>query len=578
MSVTATAAQSAVRCFTGLAEIEDSIAGGLLQSWPELAKKDPFGTLFQGPTWVLHWYRAYSGSFTPLVLALEAAGELTGLVSLAVETRSGRLAFAGDAMADYCDVLSLPEHRETTLREFLRFYRAGAYGNMLRFGSTVPESPSADILMAISREEGIRPIRRTHFGWRWWPEQAREDPFKSRSVKYKLNCLRRVGDVTVELLRGRHEWAAIRDDYYQQHSLRQVYRGTKVSFDNPEKQAFFDSLLDTRLAHVTVLRAGGKMVACHYGCLADGVLYFGAPSFDITYRQYSPGLLLVLFIMKNAAGWGIRGFDLTIGEGDLKERYSTSKVVLPMVELYPRAGTFWRRRAADYAVRCVRGAFRTVRAEDWWLNRVRPSLLETGSRLRAAAGMPGRDGLRYLAEPIAPSKIAAFQASAPALQPPDGGSAAGWDRIYDLLTAPGPPYLAHRVAAAAGRLPEAVHQGSNLHTFLVDGKLAAWGFSRHLKEDYESGIPGLRIPAGAALLHGFDAVPENSAALAQLIRQVAAVRSREGAATLWVLTENPSRHFEEAVSGAGFRRAARSTTIRFLRWKKTWTKPAAEPL
>src|SRR5579872_7233383 len=270
MSVTATATHCVVRCFTGLAEVEDSVASGLLRSWPELAKKDRFGTLFQGPTWVLRWYRAYSGSFTPLVLALEAAGELAGLASLAVESRSGRLAFAGDTMADYCDVLSLPEHRETTLREFLRFYRVGGYRNILRFGSTVPESPSADILMTISREEGIRPIRRTHFGWRWWSGQATEDPFKSRSVKYKLNCLRRLGDVTVELVHGRNEWTAIRDDYYQQHSLRQVYRRTKVSFDNPDKQVFFDSLVDTSLAHVTVLRAGGKMVACHYGCLADG--------------------------------------------------------------------------------------------------------------------------------------------------------------------------------------------------------------------------------------------------------------------------------------------------------------------
>ena len=275
-----------------------------LRGWGELLKCDPKNSFFQGPIWTREWYHAYRDVFDPLVITVTRGGELMGVIPLAVEKGTRRLAFAGDQMADYRDILSHPAARREVTRALLRVLREGRFPNMLRVGPMLPESDTPDIMLPIVREEGVWGIRRSHFGWRWWPEQATQDFLKKKSVRYPLNYYRRRGEVRAEVLTDSGDWSGLKEEFYNQHSLRQLYAGRDISFDNPRKRAFFERLFETNLAHVTVLRAADKIIASHYGCVWDGVLYWGAPAFDIRESAYSPGLLLLVLTM-NAARSGV---------------------------------------------------------------------------------------------------------------------------------------------------------------------------------------------------------------------------------------------------------------------------------
>jgi hypothetical protein len=332
-----------------------------------------------------------------------AGGELIGVVPLAVEKGTRRLAFAGDQMADYRDVVARPDSRPDVIRELLRLYRAGRFSNrMFRLGPALPESRTADIAFALCRSQGVRGIRRSHSGWRWWSGEAEraEDPLKKKAVRYALNYFRRRGEVDAEVVRSREDWVRFREVFYLQHSLRQLYGGRGISFDDPRKRAFFDALFDTPLAHVTALRAAGSIVAGHFGCAWKNVLYWGAPSFDIRERQYSPGLLLVVLTMKHARQWGLQGFDLTIGEGDLKERFSTSRAVLPTVDLYSRPPAYYRRRLQDILVAGARRPLAFFGAEALWRKRIRPALFGFAGRLHAARRLGPWRGFAYLLRPV----------------------------------------------------------------------------------------------------------------------------------------------------------------------------------
>src|SRR4029079_3803438 len=123
-----------------------------------------------------------------------------------------------------------------------------------------------------------------------------------------------------------------------------------------------------------------------------------APWFDIREQQHSPGLLLVLQTMKQADEWGLKRFDLTMGEGDLKERFSTSRADLPTIVLYSRRLHYLGRRLRDHAVKAVRRVLAALRGEDLWKQRVKPVLLNTARHLHVAASVGPVQGYRYVCE------------------------------------------------------------------------------------------------------------------------------------------------------------------------------------
>ena len=198
------------------------------------------------------------------------------------------------------------------------------------FGLKLAGIRNSRALTSLAASAGIRFISRQHDSWRWFTNESREDPAKKKSVRYALNYYRHNGKLTVRLVTRREHWNAVKDEFYNQHSLRQRYAGWRVSFDSPQKRAFYDDLFKQPCAHFMVLEFNRKLIAAHFGCVWRGILYWGAPSFDICEKQYSPNLVLLVLGMQNRETWGFPvGYDLTIGRGEMKERFSTNRVDVP---------------------------------------------------------------------------------------------------------------------------------------------------------------------------------------------------------------------------------------------------------
>lgn len=537
---------TASRCITSLSQLEDSITQQPLCQWESLLDRDPMASFYQGPIWTLPWYRAYASSFDPLVLTLETEDRLLGVVPLAVEKRRGRLAFAGDVMADYRDVVALPGHREDVIRALLQLCRDRGDARSFRVGPTLPESNTAEIVMRMCASENVRAIHRKHLGWRWLAAEAKEkpDPLKKRAVRYSLNHFRRTGSVAAEVIRTRERWDEVSEEFFDQHSLRQLYGNRPISFDDAQKRRFFHDMFETSLSHVTVLTVGGKAIAGHFGYRWRDVLYWAAPWFDFREQQYSPGLLLVLLTMKRAQEWGLTAFDLTEGEGYLKERFSTSCVPLSIVELYSRPSRYLRRRARDRAVTATRRLLRAFGSESVWRGYARPALAESAHVLRTASRMRPRQALRYVSEILRGWR----QSRAITLRVPDNetvrpaplpqGHELRTNEITDLLKGTHDPLLRRQVSRAARRLSKA--KGSDFHTLLRNGKLVAWGCSRRGDEN-GSDVPTTTTPARSTVLHDFDAAPGEEGALTTLLARVMSQCRRNGAFEVCLMTTSLDR-------------------------------------
>ncbi len=72
---------------------------------------------------------------------------------------------------------------------------------------------------------------------------------------------------------------------------------------------------------LSLLYAGDTLLAGHFGIASSTVLHWWFPSYDRTYAKYSPGLLLLLCLAREAAIHGIKRIDLGRGGEEYKTRF-----------------------------------------------------------------------------------------------------------------------------------------------------------------------------------------------------------------------------------------------------------------
>ena len=71
---------------------------------------------------------------------------------------------------------------------------------------------------------------------------------------------------------------------------------------------------------LSLLYAGDKLVAAHFGMRSATVWHYWFPSYDPAFSKYSPGVMLLLKMAEGAAALGINTIDLGCGEHSYKER------------------------------------------------------------------------------------------------------------------------------------------------------------------------------------------------------------------------------------------------------------------
>ena len=103
------------------------------------------------------------------------------------------------------------------------------------------------------------------------------------------------------------------------------------------------------------LRAGGRLVAVHFGLRSGGRLHSWFPAYDHAVRALSPGNVLMIELMRAAADRGVDAIDLGAGDEGYKYSYGTETFPLRAGAAEPPG----LRRAAARAARAGRDLLKT---------------------------------------------------------------------------------------------------------------------------------------------------------------------------------------------------------------------------
>jgi hypothetical protein len=235
------------------------------------------------------------------------------------------------------------------------------------------------LLRSVCDAAGLWLNTRTHPCWRWYPPA----PARPNGHKF-LNWYKKHGSVRFEVIKTGEQWRAFRDEYFLHHSLRQLQSGRGQAFDDPARRAFYDDLFESPdvQAHVTALYANDRMVAAHFGKVWRDVLHLGPPAIRLEDEQRSPAVVLLSWIIQNAASLGLAAFDMTIGDTDFKRRLGNRRFELTMVDVFPSRQAFLRFRASRLVVESAKSFVTRMGGENAWKGQFIPALERAGFACR----------------------------------------------------------------------------------------------------------------------------------------------------------------------------------------------------
>jgi CelD/BcsL family acetyltransferase involved in cellulose biosynthesis/GNAT superfamily N-acetyltransferase len=537
--------------------------------WRRLCAACPWATAFQGPDFVLTWYRTYRPRFEPvLVLSRAAGGELLALLTLAASADGG-LAVGGAWHAEYHAWVCSADLADTFPPAALAAARRLLPSAGLRFTYLPPNTPLAWLASDPVRARCLltphrRPLMRLGDG------SAIAESLSKSGNKSRLKRLKKLGPVEFKRVTDPAELAHLFDDLIACYDARRMAISGSAPFRNdPLKRPFHLAMAAAPgLLHATVLTVGPHLAAAHLGLRTGGELQLGLIAHNPLFAAHSPGKFQLLFLAQLLLREGCDRLDLTAGGDPYKERFADDSDQVHTLVAFPTRVATARGRAEALASRSARAALNRLKIPTTRvhvlrsrLKRVRAKSVVTAAAsavCRAAAWVRSERVVHVLAQPLASLAQAA---------PVDPAFAVHRDRIADLLAyAPDEPGPTPQdfTSDALTRL----EAGQHLYTRVEGERLVTrgWLVERPDPDLLQRVLPGFTFPANAALILDLHTSPSvrNRGLATDCLRAIARDASRIPD-TDQILIAVPARNRAalRAAERAGFQREA--TLVRATR-------------
>ena len=517
------------------------------EKWAALYKACPYGTCFQDVPFVTTWYRSYAKRFEPVLVAgAVEENSLTGLLTLALSKEDNTLVPAGTEHAEYQVWLARDGQSDDFIESALDCLGQEFPAGQIRFRYL----PSGTPLAWSDRWTGrchLRPVPRLLMSTR--PGNTIAGSLRKRSMRSRLNRLKRVGELSFKRIVDPQEFAACFDEIIPLHDFRQGAAHLNFPFSDPFKKPFHLAMMeDTNLLHVTVLQLGGCIAAAHIGLRDKRQVYLGILAHSPLFSQYSVGKFHMLLLGLDLQKEGFTDLDLTPGGEPYKERFASHREEAYMLDVL----------------------LRPSRARQFRLHLGDPMRFDASTRLRAkkvVAEVQHKARLinwvRLPGELIRRLKAATWNTKEFCLYRRNGA----WDRVeqphttmrrdclHDLLLFEPvelwQPPKHEFLREAARRLKNGYH----VYTDVLDGRLVHYGWLLEKQENCAgTERPAVTLPLNSALLFDFYTHPHYQGrdlftkSLAQMFFD-AAVSGAQHINILIPRNETAARH---AIEKAGF--------------------------
>jgi CelD/BcsL family acetyltransferase involved in cellulose biosynthesis len=306
----------------------------LRRQWNELAQHVDQPQVFYTYEWSLAVQRAYGKALRPLVfLGYDRGESISGIVAFANDA-NGRASFLCATTGDYCDFLSLPEHKAEFVNDVLNELRKRGL-NAVTLTNLPADSTTLSALELASEQNGYHSFARTAYicaQISLSKLERRPGDYKpvlpgKKMVRRSLMAMGKDAPVRLEHARTWDAIGPILMEFADAHVARFQATGRVSNLAQPERRLFLAELAKLLSERgwivLTRMMSGDKTLAWNYGFQFEGAWFWYQPTFDSNLEKYSPGFCLLSKLVEEAAeSPDLRVVDLGLGAEGYKERFA----------------------------------------------------------------------------------------------------------------------------------------------------------------------------------------------------------------------------------------------------------------
>jgi CelD/BcsL family acetyltransferase involved in cellulose biosynthesis len=306
----------------------------LRRQWDALVEQIDQPQVFYTYEWALAVQCAYGTTRHPLIfLAYDDQDSLCGVAALATISLGKEVGFLCATTGDYCDFVSLPEHKESFVAEVLAQLKRENI-HEIRLANLPSDSVTVSALRHAARSQRYYRFSRTAYvcaqvSLGSLQRRGENKPVlpRKKMLRRFLNAMGRAAPVQLQHARTRDEAQAVLPGFIDAHVARFLATGRISNLASKERRVFLAELAKLLSERgwfaLTTMRAGEKIFAWNYGFQFRGTWFWYQPTFDGDFEKYSPGFCLLAKVIEEAAEMPeLKTVDLGLGAEDYKDRFA----------------------------------------------------------------------------------------------------------------------------------------------------------------------------------------------------------------------------------------------------------------
>ena len=308
----------------------------LSEAWNTLVLAMDNPEVFFTYQWALAASRGFQDRLSPLLFLMYDAGQLAGVVALAIDPNAPRAAFfLTSSTADYCDIVSTPENRQAVLLALLQEIQNLSLSDLV-LANVPSNSATLKELPSVAALRNFYLTSRAAYNCgvvQLESEEQRETLLRTLATrgreKRALKKLSTLGSVKVIHLTEPEQIGESLESIVSAQISRFLASNRVSPLVGPERRTFLRQLSDL-LSHsgwlkISQLEIDGRPVAWNYGFRFGGSWFWYLPTFQMEYEHVSPGsCLLRLMVEEGARDASLRWLDLGLGDEPYKERFANN--------------------------------------------------------------------------------------------------------------------------------------------------------------------------------------------------------------------------------------------------------------
>ncbi len=317
---------------------------GLRRQWNDLLDRSSHPGIFLTHEWLFSWWETFGGhNRLYVLLCYEHTHELAGILPAYIKTkgivpRVRALRFLGseEVTSDFLTCIAA-QGREREVYDAVLDYLLGRkeLWNVLEFTGMESGKPFAEYLEARCGPTASAVFRAAHVKCPYialpgsWEEFLGSLSFKARKkTRYYRNALAKKGEVGLFTLRNEHELDGALDDVARLHGDTMERKGWKEKFSSGKYRDFYkktcERLLSLGRLELNFLLVDGTRVAFLNSFKYRNRFYAYHTGFDMTWRDYSVGFVLLGLLIERAISEGCTHFEFLRGDQKYKYEWAVS--------------------------------------------------------------------------------------------------------------------------------------------------------------------------------------------------------------------------------------------------------------